>query len=160
MITWSWVVFFCLFVLRNSDWNSSFTLHLCSIVLKCWQYSISELTIVIKLHIMMQYYKRELMIFLSFSKTRLLCLGKNQRFGFQHFLHLGNKLIIYSAVAWCCSGKQPSDVLNRLVLSFFNFPHLSRDIIPAFVFQVVFNSSQELKEMSSNQWMSMLPMAT
>lgn len=109
--------------------------------------------------------KGELMIFLSFSKTRLWCLLKIKDLVFSFVHLLGNKLMIHSAVAWCCYGKHN----NHLIFSVASFvlllrPRLtssmSRGIIIAFVFQVVSNSSQERKKMSSNLWMITLPLAT
>lgn len=91
---------------------------------------------------MMQWCNRELMIFFVFFKNTTLVLGENHRFGFSIVHLLGNKLMIYSAVAWCCYGKHD----NHLIFSLASFvllllPRLtssmSRGIITAFVFQIV-----------------------
>lgn len=99
---------FSFFVLNDSDTNSCFTLHLCSIVRECWKYSISELIIVIKIaHYDAVVQQGTNDIFVFFKKNK--CLGKIIGLVF---------ICIYWAIKWrytqmwCCSGKHDNHLIS------------------------------------------------
>lgn len=149
----AWPSVFCLFFLSHPDRNSCFTLHLCSIVLECWKYSISELRIVIKKSTLWcsgatgNYW-----YFLSFSKTRLVCLGQILGLVFS-IICICWAINWWYTQLWCCSGEHDKHLIFSAASTvLFLFHSVNVKINNYCLYVPGWRQPQEAKKFS-NQWM-------